>query len=68
MTSLLKPPENGMSDSSTEAMRRDAEVVAIARRRRFSGSEKRRLLAEAERCKAAGTLGASCGASASTPR
>jgi transposase InsO family protein len=41
-----------------EAARRDPEVVAVARRRRFSGSEKRRLLAEAERCKAAGTLGA----------
>jgi transposase len=35
-----------------------AEVVAIARRRQFSGSDKRRLLAEAERCKEAGTLGA----------
>jgi transposase-like protein len=33
-------------------------VVAIARRRQFSGSEKRRLLAEADRCKEAGTLGA----------
>jgi transposase len=44
--------------ASVEAARRDPEVVAIARRRRFSGSEKRRLLAEAERCKAAGTLGA----------
>lgn len=30
----------------------------IARRRRFSGSEKRRLLAEADRCKANGQLGA----------
>ena len=44
--------------ASQEASRRDPEVVAIARRRTFSGSEKRRLLAEAERCKAAGTLGA----------
>jgi len=44
--------------ASVEAARRDPEVVAVARRRRFSGSEKRRLLAEAERCKAAGTLGA----------
>src|SRR5271168_4136257 len=43
---------------SPEAARRDPEVVAIARRRKFSGSEKRRLLAEAERCKEAGTLGA----------
>ena len=32
--------------------------MAIARRRQFSGSEKRRLLAEADRCKEAGTLGA----------
>src|ERR1700674_3321485 len=44
--------------ASQEATLRDPEVVAIARRRKFSGSEKRRLLAEAERCKEAGTLGA----------
>jgi hypothetical protein len=44
--------------ASEEAARRDPEVVAIAKRRQFSGSEKRRLLAEAERCKDAGTLGA----------
>ena len=44
--------------ASEEGARRDPEVVAIARRRQFSGSEKRRLLAEAERCKDAGTLGA----------
>jgi transposase len=36
----------------------DPEVVAIARRRQYSGSEKRVLLAEADRHKAAGTLGA----------
>ena len=44
--------------ASGEGARRDPEVVAIARRRQFSGSEKRRLLAEAERCKETGTLGA----------
>src|ERR1700686_795454 len=44
--------------ASEEGARRDPEVVAIAKRRQFSGSEKRRLLAEAERCKDAGTLGA----------
>ena len=44
--------------ASEEAARRDPEAVAIARRRQFSGSDKRRLLAEAERCKEAGTLGA----------
>lgn len=43
---------------SQEAARRGPEVVAIARRRKFSGSEKRRLLAEAGQCKEAGTLGA----------
>jgi transposase len=44
--------------ASQDASRRDPEVVAIARRRKLSGSEKRRLLAEAEQCKAAGKLGA----------
>lgn len=43
--------------ASEEQPRRDPEVVAVARRRQFSGSEKRRLLAEADRCKEAGTLG-----------
>ena len=74
MTSLVKSSLNGLSGSSSEAAegagratgemasgegaRRDPEVVAIARRRQFSGSEKRRLIAEAERCKDAGMLGA----------
>jgi hypothetical protein len=74
MTSLVKSSLNGLSGSCSEAVaegarsaagettleavRRDPEVVAIARRRQFSGSEKRRLLAEAKRCKEAGTLGA----------
>lgn len=40
------------------AARPDPEVVAIARRRRYSAGEKRALLAEADRCKASGTLGA----------
>ncbi len=39
-------------------VRPDPEVVAMARRRQFSASQKRALLAEADRCKAAGTLGA----------
>ena len=54
--------------ASEEAARRDPEVVAIARRRRFSGSDKRRLLAEAERCKEAGTLGAFLRRERSIPR
>ncbi len=36
----------------------DPEVVATAKRRRFSGSEKRRILAEADACKKPGELGA----------
>jgi len=44
----------------TDASSRDPEVFAIGRRRQFSASEKRALLAEAERRKAAGTLGAFC--------
>ena len=40
------------------AARPDPEVVAIARRRQFSVAQKRALLAEADGCKAAGTLGA----------
>jgi transposase-like protein len=40
------------------APRPDPEVVATARRRQFSAAEKRRLVNEAERCKARGELGA----------
>jgi transposase len=45
-------------ETSSRATPPDPEVAAIARRRRFSGSEKRRLLAEADRCKESGELGA----------
>ena len=38
--------------------RLDPEVVAVARRWQFSLGQKRALLAEADRCKASGTLGA----------
>ena len=74
MTSLLKSSMNGLSgfsseiategarratgETAEEAARPAPEVVAIAKRRQFPGSEKRRLLAEADRCKEAGTLGA----------
>jgi transposase len=36
----------------------DPEVVEVATRRQFSASEKRALLAEADRCKERGELGA----------
>jgi len=74
MTSSPNSSLNGSTDSSSEALsegarrasverasdaaRPDPEVFAIGRRRQFSGSEKRMLLAEADRRKAAGTLGA----------
>src|SRR6185312_5759922 len=74
MTALLKPSMINMpplaeavsegarratgETASADATRDDPEVVAVARRRQFSASEKRALLAEADRCKAAGTLGA----------
>ena len=59
----LKEVSGGARRASAETSLRvlphpEAEVVAVARRRRFSGTEKRRLLAEAEQCKAPGELGA----------
>src|SRR5437879_4057135 len=60
-TSALGIPEGARRASEgipRAAAAPDPEVVAIARRRQFSAGEKRALLAEAERCKAAGTLGA----------
>jgi transposase-like protein len=60
-TSALGIPEGARRASEgtpRAAAPPDPEVVAIGRRRQFSASEKRALLAEAERCKAAGTLGA----------
>jgi transposase len=59
-SSSLGIPEGARRAS--EGMPRDAappdpEVVATARRRQYSGTEKRALLAEADRHKAAGTLG-----------
>jgi len=74
MTASSNSSLNGSADSSSEALsegarrasverasgarRPDPEVFAVGRRRQFSGSEKRVLLAEADRRKAAGTLGA----------
>src|SRR5271169_938381 len=42
----------------TESQSPDPEVIQIATRRQFSASEKRMLLAEADRCKERGELGA----------
>ncbi len=68
-SSLMLEGSGSSVDDVTEGARRatvetssrappEPEVEPIARRRRFSGGEKRRLLAEAERCKASGQLGA----------
>jgi transposase len=60
-TSSLGIPEGARRASEgmpREAAPADPEVVATARRRQYSASEKRALLAEADRCKQAGTLGA----------
>lgn len=63
--SVLSSPEaftqgarRATGERASGASRADPEVVETARRRQFSASQKRALLAEAERCKAAGTLGA----------
>ena len=42
----------------SESQSPDPEVIQIATRRQFSASEKRMLLAEADRCKERGELGA----------
>jgi transposase len=43
---------------SSSAPNPDPEVAAVAKRRRFSGAEKRRILIEADRCTKPGELGA----------
>jgi transposase-like protein len=45
-------------ETSSSAPPPDPEVVPIARRRRFPGAEKRRILGEADRCTKPGQLGA----------
>jgi transposase len=45
-------------ETASGERRPDPEVVETARRRQFSASEKRALLAEADQCKARGELGA----------
>jgi hypothetical protein len=63
--SVLSSPEalaqgarRATGERASGASHADSEVVESARRRQFSASQKRALLAEAERCKADGTLGA----------
>lgn len=45
-------------DNLSGALRPDPEVAPTAKRRRFSGADKRRILAEADRCTKPGEIGA----------
>ena len=60
----LIAPEGALGDTLREVgnappdMQPDPEVVATARRRQFSGSDKRRILEAADRCTQPGDLGA----------
>ncbi len=45
-------------ENSINARRLDPEVAAIAKRRQFSSAEKRRILADADRCTKSGEIGA----------
>src|ERR1700688_3802498 len=56
MATLMKAILKSAIEPSATPM--DPEVVAIARRRQFSPSEKRRILAAADRCTQPGELGA----------
>lgn len=57
-TSTSAAPENASDPSPAEATRPDPEVVAVAKRRTFSKSEKLRILAAADACVAPGEIGA----------
>ena len=61
-TSALEAPSQGARRASEEgassAAPSDPEVVALARRRQFSPSERRRILAAADRCSEPGAIGA----------
>lgn len=56
--STLAAPENASDPSPAEVLRPDPEVVAVAKRRTFSKSEKLRILAAADACVAPGEIGA----------
>ena len=59
MTAVSKSSVNSIPPaSSSQSTIADPEVVEIATRRQFSASQKRALLAEADRCKERGELGA----------
>ena len=54
----LEGARRATGDASSSAAPADPEVVAIAQRRRFSPSNRRRILAAADRCTEPGEIGA----------
>ena len=54
----LQEARRATGDASSSVLPVDPEVMANARRRQFSPNEKRRILAEADRCTAPGEIGA----------
>ena len=58
----------GTGGASGAAAAATVEVVAKARRRRFSAEYKARMLREADACAGTGQLGLCCGARGCTPR
>ncbi len=54
----LEGARRATGDAPSGAAFADVEVVAVAKRRQFSGSEKSRILAEAARCTKPGEIGA----------
>ena len=57
-TAALEEAHSAFGDAGVSAPRPDPEVAATAKRRHFSGSERRRILAAADRCTAPGEIGA----------
>src|SRR5258705_13096069 len=55
---VAAPPVELADVSAARNIPVDPEVVATAKRRQFSGSERRRILAAADRCTAPGEIGA----------
>ena len=55
---VLEGARRATGNTSSSAAPADPEVVAIARRRQFSPTEKRRIVAAADRCTESGEIGA----------
>ena len=58
LEAALEGARRASADAASSGAPAQPEVVAIARRRQFSASEKRRILAEADRCSEPGQIGA----------